>query len=106
MAGGLSVERLETSWLHMSPAEAENLIRGTSHASGHIQHYEDDQGHTVLALSWWKLSQQARPDPKPAGPPTGQDDHTDDLYFRHGRTRSRRRRPADPAQRDLFEPDA
>ncbi len=106
MAAGLSVGNLETSWLHMTPSEAARLEKAAENASGHIQHYEDDQGHPVVALSWWKLSDQSRRDLRPARPVIGEADHTDDLYFRHGRTRRRRRQPPDPAQRDLFDPEA
>ncbi|PKP80933.1 MAG: hypothetical protein CVT79_13025 [Alphaproteobacteria bacterium HGW-Alphaproteobacteria-18] len=109
-ASGLALEGLETSWLHLPEAEADALFKalGPDGAAGHLQRYEDTSGHTVVAVSWWKLvdPNNVRPPEKrafePAPPPPLTDDHTDDLYFRHGRTKTRRKKPTDPNQLDLF----
>ncbi|MBY9065810.1 hypothetical protein K1X12_02815 [Hyphomonas sp. WL0036] len=109
-AHGLALEGLETSWLHMPEAEADALFKalGADGAAGHIQRYEDTSGHAVVAVSWWKLvdPNHVRPpekrafEPAPAPEPT--EDHTDDLYFRRGRTKTRRKKVTDPNQMDLF----
>ncbi|MFN7055704.1 hypothetical protein [Hyphomonas sp.] len=110
VTGGLKVDGLETSWLHLPPEEADALFRAISAEgpAGHLQRYEDTSGHTVLAVSWWKLADPSAPAKplspasKPAPARAAEGDHTDDLYFRRGRTKTRRRRPADPNQLDLF----
>lgn len=109
-ANGLALEGLETSWLHLPEAEADALFKalGADGAAGHLQRYEDSSGHVVIAVSWWKMvdPSDVRPPEKrafePAPEPAPSDDHTDDLYFRRGRTKSRRRKPVDPNQLDLF----
>ncbi|MFN3313026.1 MAG: hypothetical protein ACK46Q_06140 [Hyphomonas sp.] len=107
LSPGFVVTGLETSWLHLPDEEANALFSklGADGAAGHLQRYEDNSGHAVIAVSWWKLvdPNEARPESKP--PPRqapASADHTDDLYFRRGRTRPRRRKPADPNQLDLF----
>ena len=110
LSAGLAVEGLETSWLHLAPEQADELFRtlGAEGAAGHIQRYEDTSGHAVVAVSWWKVVDPAAARPpdmrpfEPARPPVVQEDHTDDLYFRRGRTKTRRRKPVDPTQLDLF----
>jgi hypothetical protein len=110
LSGGLDVEGLEISWLHLPPEEADALFRAISAEgpAGHLQRYEDTSGHTVVAVSWWKLANPAaarvsrKRARKTAPLRTPEDDHTDDLYFRRGRTKPKRRRPADPNQMDLF----
>ncbi|MFN4023506.1 MAG: hypothetical protein ACK4MQ_01625 [Hyphomonas sp.] len=110
LSTGLAVEGLETSWLHLAPDQADALFQslGAEGAAGHIQRYEDTSGHAVVAVSWWKVVDPAaarapavRPF-EPARPSPLQEDHTDDLYFRRGRTKNRRKKPADPNQLDLF----
>lgn len=106
LAGDVVVEKLETEWLTLTLEEAEALLARADAVAGDgfVQRYEDEQGNPVLAITYWKVSDcapsSAPPPPKPAEP-----DHTDDLYFKAGRTRkrkSRRRRPVDPRQLDLF----
>ena len=117
LSPGFAVEGLETSWLHLTEEEASALLgaQGADGPAGHIQRYEDTSGHVVVAVSWWKLSVpgQKRAPAKPAKaeirmppppPPADKADHTDDLYFRRGRTKVRRKKPADPNQLDLFAP--
>lgn len=110
LSPGLAVEGLETSWLHLSEAEALTLLgaQGADGPAGHIQRYEDTSGHVVVAVSWWKLvdpKKAGKPKATPAASAAGSEksDHTDDLYFRQGRTRPKRRKPVDPNQLDLFE---
>ncbi|MEQ9505452.1 MAG: hypothetical protein RLO80_04220 [Hyphomonas sp.] len=114
---GFAVEGLETSWLHLTEAEASALVgaQGADGPAGHIHRYEDTSGHVVVAVSWWKLvlpGQKSAPAkatetevPMPPAPaPVEKPDHTDDLYFRRGRTKVRRKKPVDPNQLDLFQP--
>lgn len=113
VSAGLAIEGLETSWLHLSPEETDALFKrlGADGAAGHIQRYEDTSGHTVVAISWWKLVApgKASPsahrtfEPAPPPPPVVEEDHTDDLYFRRGRTKTRKKKLADPNQMNLFE---
>jgi hypothetical protein len=115
---GFTVEGLETSWLHLTEEEAGALLgaQGADGPAGHIQRYEDTSGHVVVAVSWWKLvvpgqKRAASKTPEtevhvpPLSPPPAAEnpDHTDDLYFRRGRTKVRRKKTADPNQLDLFQ---
>lgn len=104
LSPGVRISGLETSWLHLPEAEALALLnsQGIDGPAGHIQRYEDTSGHVVVAVSWWKILDQKAPEPAlPADTPKPGGDHTDDLYFRRGRTKTRRR-PTDPNQLDLF----
>jgi hypothetical protein len=112
LAPGYRVERLETGWLHLPEAEAIALLaaQGADGPAGHLQRYEDTSGHIVIAVSWWLIADpKSLPKPKAApqrpletASPSSAADHTDDLYFRRGRTKTRRRKTADPNQLDLF----
>ena len=116
LAQGFRVEGLETGWLHLPEDQARALIaaQGADGPAGHLQHYEDTSGHVVIAVSWWlivdpKSPPRSKPVPpaEPAAPAAAEEtgsDHTDDLYFRRGRTKTRRRKPVDPNQLDLFKP--
>ncbi len=108
--GDLKVAELSTAWLTVS-AEAADAMFAPSDAlaHGHLQRYEDDKGRPVVAVTWWKLvapgeavEKPARPAPKAKAPAAEPADHTDDLYFRRGRTKPSRRRYVDPRQLDLF----
>ncbi|KCZ56496.1 hypothetical protein [Hyphomonas chukchiensis] len=116
LAGGLVVESLHTEWLSVSEEEAAAKMAGTADALTHgfLQRYEDDKGAPVLAVSYWRLvdpakAKKAAKPKKPAPvaePKADEADHTDDLYFRSGRTKpGRRKRFVDPNQLDLFEPN-
>lgn len=109
---------LETEWLKPAASDVSALLKQaeSGEAKGFIQVYEDADGSPVLAVTYWKLGpSQARAKAEKPAPKTEPQkaekaetaktelDHTDDLYFRHGRTRkSRRKKHVDPRQMDLF----
>ncbi len=119
LAGADGIETLQTDWLTIDPAELDSLLALAEKAvgEGFVQRYEDAAGQPVLAVSYWRLAE-----PKPTGgteagaqetgardtgppePASPVPDHTDDLYFRAGRTLPRRPRKSrvDPRQLDLF----
>jgi hypothetical protein len=108
LAGKLAVIELATDWLTVSEeAAAAMFAPSDALAHGHLQRYEDDKGNPVVAVTWWKLGEPGAA-PKPAAKPAVEEpaaetgDHTDDLYFRRGRTKPSRRRYVDPRQLDLF----
>jgi hypothetical protein len=113
LAGGLKVESLHIEWLNLTEAEATAQMAANAGegAHGFLQRYEDDKGAPVLAVTFWRLVDAAKPKKaaKPAEPSQAEAkpdtvDHTDDLYFRAGRTKPpRRRRFVDPRQMDLFD---
>jgi len=106
---GRKLVGLKSDWLTLSASEtaarAGAIERGVD--LGFVQRYEDASGNTVLAITFWAVADEASEtpgvaDPTPEKPKSGTD-HTDDLYFRSGRTKTRgRKRPADPNQLDLF----
>lgn len=108
--GHLKVKELATDWLTVSAEAAEAMFAPSEAlAHGHLQRYEDEKGNPVIAVTWWKLAAPGKEKDKPAKPPPAADakpaepaDHTDDLYFRRGRTKPSRRRYVDPRQLDLF----
>ena len=105
---------LRSEWLTLSPAAAKKAAGNIERAveMGFVQRYEDADGRTVLAVTFWTAEPLPKPDRKPpatartpsekpaAATPAPAEDHTDDLYFRRGRTR--RRKAPDPNQLDLF----
>ncbi|MGB3626035.1 MAG: hypothetical protein WA989_09405 [Henriciella sp.] len=121
LAGDTPILALETEWLKPPSTDVPALIRQAEagEAKGFIQIYEDADAKPVLAVTYWKLGKTpakkkaaAKPEPEPK-PKTSKPkakqkpeelDHTDDLYFRHGRTRPSRKRKkhVDPRQMDLF----
>ena len=115
LAGDLKVVELAIDFLEVSEDAAEAMFAAaTGAAHGHLQRYEDDKGHPVVAITWWKLAAEGEAPKKAAAPKKAPEpapeaaDHTDDLYFRRGRTKPSRRRYVDPRQMDLFRktPDA
>jgi hypothetical protein len=120
LAGDTEVLSLETEWLNPATADLPALMKQaeSGEAKGFMQVYEDADGMPVLAVTYWKLGGPVKPKtaaakaaapeaaetkPKPQKPKGDEIDHTDDLYFRHGRTRKARRKPqSDPRQMDLF----
>ena len=115
-AGAATVLKLQTDWISAGELDADMLAgrAGTGLTQGFVQTYEDEKGEPVYAVTYWKLdgpldaSPPPAPEPKPekAKPKSkakAEADHTDDLYFRGGRTRKRKRRVhVDPRQMDLF----
>lgn len=107
------IDSLQTDWLPMTKAKLDAILSrpGDETGKGFLQQYEDEKGKPVLAVTYWKLGKKKpkrksgnekaplkplkRPDIKPG-------DHTDDLYFRRGRTKPGRRKYVDPNQMDLF----
>ena len=119
LAAGREVVALETEWLAVAADEAEALmaVADESAGQGFVQRYEDASGAPVLAVTYWKLAavspvKAAKAKTKKAPPSTSNtptpapvaEDHTDDLYFRQGRTKPKKAKPpkADPNQLDLF----
>lgn len=110
LAGDVAVAALETEWITPSEKDLPKIMAQAADNPGHgfVQHYEDGSGNTVLAVTYWKLAKakKKKPAPKPKPEPAAQaepEDHTDDLYFKSGRTKkSRRKRHVDPNQMDLF----
>lgn len=109
LADEVAIEALETEWLTPSEKDLPKILEQAEANPGHgfVQNYEDGSGNTVLAVTYWKLSKKPKkPKPSPkkiTDKPASDDDHTDDLYFKSGRTKkSRRKRFVDPNQMDLF----
>lgn len=110
LSPGFVIEGLETGWLHLTEEAALALLgaQGADGPAGHLQRYEDTSGHIVVAVSWWKLTdpKASKPRKRAAAAPAkaGTADHTDDLYFRQGRTKPKRAKAPDPNQLDFFRP--
>lgn len=118
LANGTPVEALQTDWLGHDalPATASEASITAARSAGFVQVYEDEDGAPTYAVTYWLLQgpigdpvevEAEPPAPRPPRTPkpeTITEDHTDDLYFRAGRTRAarRRRRYVDPRQLDLF----
>lgn len=101
----------ETEWLRPNEAEAENWQAAimTAVSTGAVQVYEGDKGARIVAISYWKLVEapEILPEPEVSDAPAEKkprEDHADDLYFRHGRTKKSRTPEVDPNQFDLFNP--
>ena len=109
LAEDVAIAALETEWLTPAAKDLAKILEQAEANPGHgfVQHYEDAQGNTVLAVTYWKLAKtpkKPKPKPKPIATSKPDDeDHTDDLYFKSGRTKkARRKRFVDPNQMDLF----
>ncbi len=95
--------RFETEWLRPGPERAEELQSSIQAAlsNGSAQIYESEKGRPVIALKFWRIVSEAETIlSQPAEAPK-KEEHTDDLYFRRGRTKARKK-PIDPNQLDLF----
>lgn len=114
LSNGKVIHSLETEWLNVSEADLPKMLAKAeaTEGSGFVQRYEDSSGAPVLAITYWNLSakvsetkskkasastETVASEAAPAG-----EDHTDDLYFRSGRTKPRRKSKIDPNQMDLF----
>ncbi|MEM7768379.1 MAG: hypothetical protein AAF253_12975, partial [Pseudomonadota bacterium] len=94
-----AVEALETEWLTPEEAEVDAILACADRAAGDgfVQRYEDEAGKPVFAVTFWRTRQVAqghKTKAPSAALPHGsakatspESDHTDDLYFRAGRTR-------------------
>ena len=110
LAGDRPVIALETEWLTVSEEEAEAWLAAAEACPGHefIQRYENEDGSPVLAITYWRISKTvttaaAESADSNSAQPSSADDHTDDLYFKSGRTKKRGRfKKIDPRQMDLF----
>ena len=109
LAEDVAIASLETEWITPAEKDLAKILEQAETNPGHgfVQNYEDGAGNTVLAVTYWKLAKTPKkPKPKPRpiqDPDPNQEDHTDDLYFKSGRTKkSRRKRFVDPNQMDLF----
>ncbi len=111
LAGDGTVVTLQTEWLTLPPQEAGDMLDKAEASEGHgfVQLYENSDGHAVLAITYWQVSKaEITPEPSPAAQAQNaadaEEDHTDDLYFRSGRTKKRNQAPKiDPRQMDLFQ---
>lgn len=111
LAAGKKVLGLETTWLTLGTEAGEQAKAAADSGvgTGFVQYYENAAGETVLAVTYWRLSDPDAPVEPPAPslpepePEASQIDHTDDLYFRAGRTKKRSaQKKHDPNQMDLF----
>lgn len=105
LAAGQAIAALETEWLTPASADVARMLElvKANPAHGFVQNYEDAKGNTVLAVTYWKLAKPSKAKPKPPPKPKAEEDHTDDLYFRSGRTKkAKRKRFVDPNQLDMF----
>jgi len=106
LADGVAIAALETEWITPAAKDLPKFLEQAeaNPGQGFVQHYEDGSGNTVLAVTYWKLAKtpkKPKAKPKPS-PKSDQDDHTDDLYFKSGRTKKSRKPAVDPNQMDLF----
>lgn len=105
LAEGQAIASLETEWLTPAAGDVDGFLAqvAANPAHGFVQNYEDAQGNTVLAITYWKLAKPSKSKPKSPPKPKAEEDHTDDLYFRSGRTKkSKRKKHVDPNQLDMF----
>ncbi|MEM9669382.1 MAG: hypothetical protein AAF950_10695 [Pseudomonadota bacterium] len=103
----MRVVSLETEWITLDAKALGGLLEKAESGvgEGFVQRYENADGTPVLAVTYWRLVPQLKGIGKQktkAKPKKKVEDHTDDLYFKKGRTK-RRRRGVHPLQLDLFE---
>ncbi|MAK60021.1 MAG: hypothetical protein CMK09_03485 [Ponticaulis sp.] len=99
----------ETEWLRPGPERQEDLqpYVQSAVAMGAAQIYETEKGRPVIALNYWRVmteAEQVFDQPVATDPARKREDHTDNLYFRRGRTKPKKK-PVDPNQLDLFGAD-
>ncbi|MEO0882756.1 MAG: hypothetical protein AAFY34_08460 [Pseudomonadota bacterium] len=104
----MRVISLETEWLTLDADNIGDLMERaeTGVGDGFIQRYENADGSPVLAVTYWRLVPQLKgigSKKATAKPKSKREDHTDDLYFKKGRTKPRHRKGVHPQQLDLFE---
>ncbi|MAT33732.1 MAG: hypothetical protein CMK06_01080 [Ponticaulis sp.] len=95
--------RFETEWMRPGPERAEELQSSIQAALsiGAAQIYESEKGRPVIALKFWRVLSEAEVILSQPVETPKKEEHTDDLYFRRGRTKARKK-PVDPNQLDLF----
>lgn len=113
LAEDREIVRLETEWISSAGDDVLSIMDAADAGPGQgfVQRYEDENGAPILAVTYWKLggerkaksAQKVTEEPNPA---ETEEDHTDDLYFRSGRTKPARKRSrkkyVDPRQIDMF----
>ena len=96
---------LKSEWLTLAVDEIDDVLAlvDANPACGFVQSYEDADGNTVLAITYWNLERVDSFQPSPVEVTPESPDHTDDLYFRRT-TSNRRRKPksVDTRQLDMF----
>ncbi|MEM1087205.1 MAG: hypothetical protein AAGH90_05705 [Pseudomonadota bacterium] len=99
LSGEHEIIALETEWLTPpAPARAGILKQITNHsAKGFVATYEDADGATVFAITYWKLSQSTSQKSKPK-----QRSKTIAKPVKAKSKRKARKRYVDPNQLDLF----
>ena len=107
------IEKLETEWITPDGDDIHAILDAADAGPGQgfVQRYENETGAPVIAVTYWKIGGLRKPasrPKKPAAQPAQTEDHTDDLYFREGRTKPTRKRGrknyVDPRQLDMFPP--
>ena len=101
------IAALETEWLTPTAKDLAKWLDKADQGpgAGFLQHYEDASGKTVLAVTYWKITSRKAKADKPATVSKPAEDHTDDLYFRHNRSKKKHKpKPVDPNQLALFDP--
>ncbi len=99
------ISGLVTDWFTPKPGELQAVLDQalSGEVKGFVQVYEDKAGQSALAVTYWKMEEPPKVEPRREAPAKqAQEDDTDDLYFKHGRTKRSQRRKTDPAQLDLF----
>ena len=111
LADGREIIKLETEWISPGSDDILAILDAAEAGPGHgfVQQYEDESGAPVIAVTYWKIGETRKPartKPEPKAQPQSGEDHTDDLYFRSGRTKPARKRGrkkyVDPRQLDMF----
>ncbi|MEO1643506.1 MAG: hypothetical protein AAFR74_09230 [Pseudomonadota bacterium] len=99
VAGEEEITALETEWLTPSEAERAALLKNIYEhpAKGFVQTYEDAQGETVFAVTYWKIGPPKRK--KPKAKQRAKAKAKDATPISKPRTR---KRYIDPNQLDLF----
>ena len=113
LAEDREIVRLETEWISSAGDDVLSIMDAADAGPGQgfVQRYEDENGAPILAVTYWKLGGERKAKPaqkvtEEPNPAETEEDHTDDLYFRSGRTKPARKRSrkkyVDPRQIDMF----
>lgn len=98
-AGDRAITALHTQWLSRADAEQHALLDEIKAGSelGFVQVYEDEDGETVFAVTYWKLGSTIRPKSKQVKKAKPKSDKAPSKPKRR-----KRKRYVDPNQLDLF----